>query len=144
MPVLLLSNLDVPGMFMDGVIYAVLGKNFALQGGWPVPRFTDYIEPEFFDHPPYFFYFESLFFKLFGINWASARASGVFFSILTVLGLYWGVGKITENKRKAFLSGIVLLLFLPFLKKSRFPNMDLPLSFFILSSAFLVTFFRNQ
>ncbi|HHF7345658.1 TPA: glycosyltransferase family 39 protein [Legionella feeleii] len=99
------------GMFMDGVIYAAIAKNLSLGYGslWqPYYSQTDF--PLFYEHPPLVFYFQSLFFRLFGQGFGVEQ----FYSFLMALGQfaliswYW-----LKNKNTSFLTlGLLLFLWL--------------------------------
>lgn len=99
------------GMFMDGVIYAAISKNLSMGYGslWkPFYSQTDFAV--FYEHPPLVFYFQSLFFKLFGHAFWVER----FYSFLMALGQfgliawYW-----LKNKKADYQSlGLLLLLWL--------------------------------
>jgi 4-amino-4-deoxy-L-arabinose transferase-like glycosyltransferase len=119
----------VPGMFMDGTLYATLAKNAAVQGNWFVPFFQAGGPEKFFEHPPFIFIFQGVLFKLFGVSWSVARL-GNFIFVFALISLLWRELKKLKGKEFAYLSCLILLLTLPFLKKSRFPNMDIPLTFF--------------
>lgn len=66
-----LPRLVAHGMFMDGLWYAVIGRNLALGiGSFWRPMFTPALSPEFFSgHPPLVFAIESLFFRVLGDHW---------------------------------------------------------------------------
>jgi hypothetical protein len=66
------------GMFLDGVTYAVIARNFAIGVGtfW-VPAFSDTIYREFFEQPPLGFALQGIAFILFGDHVAVERAYSV-------------------------------------------------------------------
>ena len=121
----------VSGFFQDGYLYATFGKNAAMFDFWLVPHLSDSTYNEFKQHTPGLFIIEGLFFKLFGVGYLQARLFGAIFAIATVLVLYFWV-KRERGALFAWVSSSILLLMPPLIKKSRFPNMDFPLMFFIL------------
>lgn len=64
---LLLPLLFTKGMFFDGLTYATIARNLeeGLGTFW-APYYTDYIHPEFYEHPPFSFGIHSVFYRLFG------------------------------------------------------------------------------
>lgn len=119
-------HINEPGFFLDGLIYAGLGKNAVLKGRWLIPYLSDTYYPSFFDHIPFMIMLEGLFFKFFGISFGAARFFVNLFSIGTFFSLMYFVKKYTDYTK----SVIILFLFLltiPLLKHSRHPNFDMPL-----------------
>jgi 4-amino-4-deoxy-L-arabinose transferase-like glycosyltransferase len=133
--VLFFQNASTPGFFHDGYLYAALGKNAVLKGNWLVPFLSDTNYPVFAEHPPFVFILEGLFFWLTGFDFFQARL----FSGLWGLLLLAMLGKFSERyigKGAGFFAGIVFLLVPFIIKKVRFPNLDIPLTFFILASVY--------
>lgn len=133
--VVFLQNASVPGFFHDGYLYAALGKNAVIDGRWLVPYLSDTSYPHFAEHPPFLFMVEGLFFALFGDGFLQARL----FSGLWGLLLLFMVGKFANRyiaNGMGFFAGVSLLLMPFFIKKVRFPNLDIPLAFFILCSCY--------
>lgn len=126
----LFNHAWVPGFFHDGYLYAAFGKNAAELGHWLIPHASEATYSRFFHHLPFVFMLEGLFFKLFGASYLTARIFGAAFTFLTLLVLYRSISK--ENKTWAYFTSIVFVLLPPLLKKSRFPNLDLPLMLFTL------------
>lgn len=64
---LLLPLLFTQGMFFDGLTYATIARNLeeGLGSFW-MPHYTDFIHPEFYEHPPFSFGIHSIFYRLFG------------------------------------------------------------------------------
>lgn len=100
-------------MFMDGVIYAAISKNLSMGYGslWkPFYSQTDFAV--FYEHPPLVFYFQSLFFKLFGHAFWVER----FYSFLMALGQfgliswYWLKNKKADYQSLGLLSLFWLLI----------------------------------
>lgn len=126
--ILLCQQLWVPGFFHDGYLYAALGKHAHETGNWLVPRLSDGIYTRFFHHPPLYFMFEGIFFKIFGSDWTQARLFGVFWSLLWIFGLRRALISKTDVETGDLFS--LLLIIMPdVLKKARFPNLDFALAF---------------
>ena len=123
------------GFFLDGYTYAVLGKNIAASGNGLVPFYTKFIHARFHDHVPFVFVLEALFFKAFGVSYLSARVFIGLFSLALVLGIFIYLQHL-QFYSQAFLASFWLLASFPFLKQSRFPNPDIPLTFFSLFSLY--------
>ena len=80
------------GQHGDGVEYASVARNLADGVGtfWK-PYLDDYLHPVFHEHPPFVFWFQSLFFRMFG-NGPYLEAFYGFFMGLLILcctGLFW-------------------------------------------------------
>lgn len=57
------------GMFVDGVVYANISKNYALgQGSFFHPFYSHTYLTDFSSHPPMFFFLQGLAFKAFGVS----------------------------------------------------------------------------
>lgn len=70
------------GMFMDGILYAIISQNVAndVCGLWSL-KITDSLYPHFNEHPPLVFALQSLFFKFLGNHYWVERI----YSLTTVL-----------------------------------------------------------
>lgn len=124
----------VPGFFQDGYLYAAFGKNAAEAGYWLIPHLSPATYPEFGQHTPFAFILEGLFFTLFGSSYTSARIFATLFTILTMAVIYFWCKKFEKNL--AFLSSFIFIFIPPLIKKTRFPNMDLPLMLWIYLSLY--------
>ena len=70
------------GEFLDGLTYASISRNLAFHQGSAFQLFyNDYLYAHFYEHPPLFFWVESLFFKLFGDIYFLEKAIGLLFFI---------------------------------------------------------------
>ncbi|TNF02751.1 MAG: glycosyltransferase family 39 protein [Deltaproteobacteria bacterium] len=138
---LLLQNSWVEGMFFDGHLYAAFGKNAVEKGAWLVPHLMDSAYGEFSQHPPFIFILEGLFFKVFGIHEVTAR---IFVSLFALLTMFFVLKKTEKNESKvmALFAITFFILIPPLLKKSRFPNMDIPLMMFTFGA--LYHYYRGQ
>ena len=123
------------GFFLDGYTYAVLGKNIAGSGNGLVPFYNKFVHTRFHDHIPFVFILEALFFKVFGVSYLTARVFIGLFSLALVLGIFVYLQHL-KLYSQAFLSSFWLLASFPFLKQSRFPSPDIPLTFFSLVSVY--------
>lgn len=82
----LLPVLVTDGMFMDGLLYAVMSKNMAHDTGslWK-PYLTATLDTQFYDHPPLVFGIQSIFFNIFGDAFWVERFYSFLTAIFTVL-----------------------------------------------------------
>lgn len=73
--VLLILPLTQQGMSLDGIVYAAIAKNMAIGHGstWD-PYYSQTFWPHFHEHPSLAFYFQSLYFSLFGQHFWVERA----------------------------------------------------------------------
>jgi 4-amino-4-deoxy-L-arabinose transferase-like glycosyltransferase len=80
------------GLHGDGVEYAVVARNMADGVGtfWR-PYLDDYLHPVFHEHPPFVFWFQSLFFKIFGDGPYLESFYGFFMGLLILagIGVFW-------------------------------------------------------
>jgi len=74
------------GMFLDGILYAIVSQNVAhdICGLWSL-KITDSLYPHFNEHPPLVFALQSQFFKFFGDAYWVERL----YSLITVLLSAW-------------------------------------------------------
>lgn len=126
---------NTPGMFMDGALYSKIAQNAAEHNFWLLPKFENWLDKYFFEHPPFFFIFHGLLMKAFGVSWATARLANAIVAIVLVFSFFFSLKRI-KGQNTAFLSTVILFLTLPFLKKMRFPNMDVALTLFTMLSLF--------
>lgn len=126
------QNAWVPGFFQDGYLYAAFGKNAALKNTWLIPHLSSATYPEFGQHIPFFFLLEGLFFKICGASYLSARIFATFFTFATLCSIFLWAKRF--GLKYAYFSSLLFLLIPPLIKKTRFPNMDLPLMLFIFLS----------
>jgi 4-amino-4-deoxy-L-arabinose transferase-like glycosyltransferase len=123
---LLWQNASIPGFFHDGYLYSAFAKNAADKGYWLVPHLSSATYSEFYQHTPFVFILQGIFFKIFGSSYLAARMFvGMFFLIL--LYVHYNFLKKEEGEWTAFLNSLFLILLPPLMKKLRFPNMDIPL-----------------
>lgn len=125
------------GFFHDGYLYAAFGKNAAESGRWLVPHLTNETYPQFFHHTNFIFILEGLFFKVFGSSFVAARIFAGLFSLLTGFFLFRFINHQESHlnlKRVGYLALLFFFLIPPLMKKSRFPNLDLPLMLFMFLS----------
>ena len=81
-------ELFTPGQFMDGATYASISRNLSQGIGsfWEL-FYTPYLYPNFIEHPPFFFWIQSLFFKIIGDKWYTEDIMGVLLWAITALGI---------------------------------------------------------
>ncbi len=132
----------VPGFFLDGMIYSALGKQASDLNTFIVPFLSNFGSENFQrfpDHPPLYVAYLGIMMKIFGSSWTVARLSGSIIAIFTLLTLFLGL-KSLKGQRFAFIATTALLLTIPFIKKTRFPQMDYPLALFYLCT--LLIYFK--
>lgn len=85
--VIVSPNLFSDGMFMDGIYYATLSRNWSEGlGTFWLPYFTEHLGNPFYDHPPLVFFLQGLFFKLFGDHYIIERLySTATYAVLVLL-----------------------------------------------------------
>ena len=80
------------GQHGDGVEYASVARNLADGVGtfWK-PYLDDYLHPVFREHPPFVFWFQSLFFRIFGNGPYLEAFYGFFMGLLILfwIGIFW-------------------------------------------------------
>tara|TARA_R110002072_G_scaffold1989_3_gene16471 strand:+ start:34055 stop:35476 length:1422 start_codon:yes stop_codon:yes gene_type:complete len=123
----------VPGFFHDGYLYAAFGKNAAEKGFWLVPHLNENTYSNFYHHTSFVFILEGIFFKVFGSSYTSARIFAGLFSLTTGCLLFRLLKK-SHLKKISYLAMLIFFLIPPLIKKSRFPNIDLPLMLFMFLS----------
>lgn len=100
------------GMFMDGVFYATIGRNWAdgLGTFWR-PLLTETYGNPFYEHPPLAYFFQGILFKLLGDHYWVER----FYSLMThvVMGfILWKLWKLLVPKKQYKLFWLSLLFWL--------------------------------
>ena len=117
------------GYFLDGQIYAALGRNIAAGEGVLAPKVGVGMQEGFFHHPPLVLWLEALWFKALGASWASGR----FFAMAWLLALLACTHRFAREalgQRIAWAGTLLLSLTWPLLRWSRHPNLDVPLAVF--------------
>lgn len=100
------------GMFMDGVFYATIGRNWAdgLGTFWR-PLLTETYGNPFYEHPPLAFFLQGVLFKLFGDHYWVER----FYSLFThvIMGfILWKLWKLLVPEKQHKLFWLPLLFWL--------------------------------
>jgi 4-amino-4-deoxy-L-arabinose transferase-like glycosyltransferase len=79
---IILPTLFQDGMFMDGLLYACVGKNLSQgMGSWWHPHFSDTFKSDYHEQPPMLFWLQSIFFRVLGTGYWVER----FYSLLAAL-----------------------------------------------------------
>lgn len=79
------SRLVQDGMFIDGLTYAAIANNMAHGiGSFWEPKFSDMMNPVFFDQPPLQFGLQSVFFRILGDGYGTERIYGLIIIGFTV------------------------------------------------------------
>lgn len=140
--ILVMSFSWVPGMFMDGLLYSALSKNLMLNNTFPKLFLSTDFYPEFWEHPPFIIAMQAIIFKLFGASWTTAKLTNVIWG-MGLLSLMWWFLNREFSRKHAFIATAIFLLTYPFIKSSRFPNMDVALTFFFFASFVQYYFFQK-
>lgn len=103
---------------------------------------NEYLSPVYFGEnrfqkPILFYWIIFLGYKLFGINWFGARIFSCIFASLTVC-LTWSLGSKMFNRQTAFLSSIILMTCVMFLRHAKNAVPDMALNFFIVLALYIV------
>ena len=88
----LIPRLVTHGLSLDGLIYATIARNLALdQGSFWLPHFSSTFYSEFYDHPPLGLWLESGCFRLFGDSFYIEQVFSAAMLLLTllVMGFIW-------------------------------------------------------
>ncbi len=96
------------GMFTDGIEYATIARNMANGLGtfWN-PHLSNYLYPEFHEHPPLALYLQSLWFRLFGDSIFVERFYSLFTFLITGIFIVFIWNELTNSIK----SGWIPLLF---------------------------------
>jgi len=109
---------------------AEIGREMALTGNWAVPTLN---EKPFLEEPPLYYGALALIFKVFGVSDKVARIPSAFFSLATVLVLFFVANSI-YGPRIALLSGIILATTGEYFRVAHWVVVDSALTFFVLST----------
>ena len=113
--------------------YALVAKEMAEGGNWVLPHLNNQIYP---DKPPVFFWLIALSYKAVGtVNSFAARLPSALAAIIGVMLTYLLGSKLYGN-RTGFISALVLTTMVEYFWLARRANIDMTLTFFILSALF--------
>ena len=111
--IVILLPLTRQGMFLDGVIYAAIAKNLALDHGtlWQ-PFYSQTNFRVFYEHPPLAMYFQSVFFKLFGQRFGVEQLYCLLMALgqFALISWYWLGDQSLKKENTAFVHLALLLL----------------------------------
>lgn len=139
------QHIWVPGFSPDGYIYIGLTTNTP-NGHWLVPSLTQSNYLEFFMHPPLAFILQGWIYKFVDANsWVAARLISISWALATIILISWFITKYA-SRSWGFWTGIVLALMPHFTKIARTPNLDVPLTFFMMISviSYYLAFLDNK
>ena len=137
------------GLNLGSLSYLKGDENYYFQVGRRMIRDADFITPRYhhhirFEKPPFYYWLVALFFKLFGVNWLTARAVSVIFSIGILILLYLFALQFFDRKT-ALLSVLILLTNELFFRYSRLCVSDITFLFLITSALYLfIKSYRNK
>lgn len=96
------------GEFLDGLTYASISRNLAIhQGSIFTLFYNDFLYSKFYEHPPFFFIVESIFFKLLGDHFLVEKL----FGFLVFLISTYMIKKILSVKFNQSFSFVFIALF---------------------------------
>ena len=117
----------------DEALYAGVAKDMVTLGNW----FTLTLGGDpWFDKPPLSMWMTAFFYKIFGINEFSARLFSALCGIGTVLVTYF-IGRRFFSRWTGFVSALVLLSSLHFIRFSKFGMTDSPFVFFFSTALYM-------
>jgi 4-amino-4-deoxy-L-arabinose transferase-like glycosyltransferase len=118
---------DLPGY--DDALYSTEAKNILQTGDWlnPTIRGAPALE-----HPPLFVWTQVLFFSIFGISDAAAKAPSALCAVCTVLLVYWLTRRLLHDSLAASLAMFVMLATPYFIKYANHAMTDVPAAFLFL------------
>lgn len=120
-------HLEMEGFFHDGYLYSAMSANVLRNPQIFPMNPSPFHFPDAAIHPPLTFLIQAFLFFLFGTSTLVARFSGVIWSVFSVGVMCYFLLK--ENKPSwAINTTLCLLLTIPFLRKTRFPNTDILLT----------------
>lgn len=120
----------------DESYYAEVSHQMLVRNDWVAPYFN-YTSPSF-DKPPFIFWVNVFFYRLFGMNEYSSRLGSALFALFGVILVYC-FGKKLFNKRTGILAALMLGTGFGFFVESQMTLIDTTLTFFI--TAVLYCFF---
>lgn len=116
----------------DEAIFAQAARGIIRTGNWITLYWNGH---NWLDKPPLHIWTVAIFYKILGINEFAARLTSVLFGVATIIGLYLIVlGE--YDKHTAFISSLVLLSTLHFIRFSRLCMSDIMLTFIIMLSLY--------
>ena len=119
------------GLNLDSATYAVIARNMAELARWFNPTYTEFVHPQFAEHPPLVMWAQGIIFLLTGASDSTARLFGAFCTIGSVLTVFY-IGKQLKNEAYGFCSGLTLLLTYNFMQIGNSTLLDTPMTFFSL------------
>lgn len=131
-------DLFMSGMFLDGVTYAAVARNFAFDGDLATHlTYTQTLFPQFVEHPPLHFWLSGVLYKLFGDHeWVENL-----YCLITAGFTAFFIAKIWQvllpAQRNQFWLPVLLWMLVPVVSWSYSNNMlENTLSIFVLAAAF--------
>lgn len=141
-------NLFTDGMFMDGVIYATVARNMAMDiGSFWVPKLSETFFLKFYEYPPLALGLESLFFRGFGDHfWVERLYSFSTYLVTSGIMIFMWRNLVIERYRSLSWLPLLLILPLPIISWSASNNLveNTMLVFSSLSILFLVKSLRKK
>lgn len=121
----------------DAMTYGALAKHILETGDWKILHYCSQAYENFYQHPPFIIWITALIFKVFGSSDITARILPSFFSLGTVLLVfYWG--KRIRSQEFGFLASLVLLTSTRFVKYGATLMLDGPMAFWMTLFGFIL------
>ena len=135
------------GLNLDSATYAVIARHMAEHGTWFDPHYTAFHHQHFAEHPPLVMWLQGIIFFLLGASDATARITGQLAAVGSVVMVFLigrDAGRGGEATAFGLLSGLVLLLTYNFMQISNSTLLDVPMTFFILLTLWLLAGAQRQ
>lgn len=130
---------------LDGMTYAAIARNILLTGDWRIMHYSDYIYPNFFQHPPLAFWVQALFFKVFGVSLYSVKIFNSLIALATLTIVTATCRMILMSVSGGLLASVVLLTSTRWVKFASDFYLDNLLGLFLIVGFFSVALFiRTQ
>ncbi len=133
------------GLKLDGMTYSTIARNILLTGDWSRLHYSDYLYPDFYQHPPLAFWCMALVFKCFGISILTVKTCNAIFALFTLLTVNKVGSQITRSPWGGFLAALVLLTSTRWVKFGSDFYLDNLLSLFLMLGLFcILQFIQTQ
>jgi 4-amino-4-deoxy-L-arabinose transferase-like glycosyltransferase len=130
--VLLFQHSWLPGFFHDGYLHGSIGQSAIDHGRWLISRAHQDYYQIYLQHPPLTFILQGFFYALFGYSWLSARLFSCLFVVLIAWLIFFMFRQTKEKPQWLWFSLFIFIANPAVLKLARYPNLDFPLTFFIM------------
>jgi len=127
----------------DGAVYAWITKELAV-GGWGAGKLPNWTQTQpFAEHPYLFFYFASVFVKLFGVSDLVLKLPNYLVAAASLYTVYRAVQQTAKNQAVALVACYALLLNGTYFMQISQPTLDPMAQLLSLISVLVLIFFEN-